>query len=212
MISQISGIFSGRGDNSVIVSVGGLSYEVLVPLIVEKALDTAPLGEPITLETIYYMQIDQNRATPVLLGFQNQIQREFFEKLLLVPRMGPKTALSTFGRPVSTLAAAIEAANYSLLQSLPGVGKQKARDIVATLQGKLAKFALMQDSDLDERAKKAALAVHSDVGEEALQLLQMLGHKRTEAEKLVNDALAVENAPDAETLVRVIYRMKQEKR
>lgn len=212
MISQISGTFSGRGDGSIMVNVGGLTYEVLVPLIVEKALDTAPLGEPIKLETVYYLQIDQNRATPVLLGFQNEIQREFFQKLLLVPRMGPKTALATFARPVSTLAVAIETANYSLLQSLPGVGKQKARDIVATLQGKIAKFALMQDSQLDEQAKKAALAAHSDVGEEALQLLLMLGHKRAEAEKLVNDALAAETAPDAETLVRVIYRMKQEKK
>lgn len=209
MISQISGIFSGRGDNSIIVNVGGLSYEVLVPLIVEKALDTAPLGEPITLETVYYLQIDQNRATPVLLGFQNQIQREFFQKLLLVPRMGPKTALATFGRPVSTLASAIEGANYTLLQTMPGVGKQKARDIVATLQGKLAKFALMQDGDLD---KKAALMVGSDVAEDALQLLVMMGYKRPEAEKLVQSAMATENAPDAETLVRVIYRMKQEKR
>ncbi len=209
MISQISGLFSGRGDGSIIVSVGGLSYEVLVPLIVEKALDTAPLGEPITLETVYYLQIDQNRATPVLLGFQNQIQREFFQKLLLVPRMGPKTALATFGRPVSTLASAIEGANYTLLQTLPGVGKQKARDIVATLQGKLAKFALMQDGDLD---KKTALMASSDVAEDALQLLTMMGYKRPEAEKLVQAAMATENAPDAETLVRVIYRMKQEKR
>ncbi len=209
MISQISGIFSGRGDNSILVSVGGLSYEVLVPLIVEKALDTAPLGEPITLETVYYLQIDQNRATPVLLGFQNQIQREFFQKLLLVPRMGPKTALATFGRPVSTLASAIEGANYALLQTLPGVGKQKARDIVATLQGKLAKFALMQDGDLD---KNAAVMAGSDVAEDALQLLVMMGYKRPEAEKLVQSAMATENAPDAETLVRVIYRMKQERK
>ena len=212
MISQISGTFSGRGSGSIIVDVGGLSYEVMVPLIVEKALDTAPLGEPIRLQTVYYLQIDQNRATPVLLGFQNEIQREFFEKLLLVPRMGPKTALATFGRPVSTLATAIETANYSLLQTLPGVGKQKARDIVATLQGKLAKFALMQDSDLDERAKKAALMAHSDVAEDALQLLTMMGYKRAEAEKLVQEALAIENAPDAETLVRVIYRLKQKKK
>ena len=212
MISQISGTFSGRGNGSILVNVSGLTYEVMVPLIVEKALDTAPLGEPISLETIYYMQIDQNRATPVLLGFQNGIQREFFEKLLLVPRMGPKTALATFGRPVSTLASAIESANYSLLQTLPGVGKQKARDIVATLQGKLAKFALMQDSDLDERAKKAALMEHSDVAEDALQLLTIMGYKRAEAEKLVQEALATESAPDAETLVRVIYRLKQEKK
>ncbi len=210
MISKISGTLAARGDSSVHISVGGLFYEVQVPAVVAKALETAPLNEPIALETIYYLQVDQNRANPVLLGFQNTIQKEFFEKLLLVPRMGPKSALQTFARPVSTLAAAIESANFSLLQSLPGVGKQKARDLVATLQGKLAKFALMQDADLD---KNSAHLVASDVAEEALQLLMMLGHKRAEAEKLAGDALAAEpGAADAETLVRVIYRLKQEKK
>jgi Holliday junction DNA helicase RuvA len=213
MISKISGTFAGRAEGALLVETpSGLTYQVFVPQIVDKAFDPFPMGEALSLETIYYLQIDQNRATPTLIGFQNSIQREFFEKLLLVPRMGPKSGLSTFARPVSTLAAAIESANYSLLQTLPGVGKQKARDIVATLQGKLAKFALMQDGDLDERAKRAAMMAHSDVGEEAMQLLQMLGHKRAEAEKLVDEALAVETAPDAETLVRVIYRMKQEKK
>ena len=212
MISRISGTLAGRGDNSLLIeTASGLTYEVFVPLIVAKALETFPHGEKLSLETIYYLQIDQNRATPTLLGFQNGIEREFFEKLLLVPRMGPKSGLSTFARPVSTLASAIESANSSLLQSLPGVGKQKARDIIATLQGKLAKFALMQDGDLDERARRAALGAHADVAEEALQLMMMLGHKRAEAEKLVGDALASENAPDAESLVKVIYRMKQEK-
>ena len=210
MITQISGTFAGRGDNSLhIETASGLTYEVFVPLIVAKALEAMPIGEKLRLETMYYLQIDQNRATPTLLGFQNEIEREFFEKLLLVPRMGPKSGLSTFARPVSTLATAIESANTTLLLSLPGVGKQKAKDIIATLQGKLAKFALMQDGDMDERAR-AALGAHSDVAEEAFQLLMMLGHKRAEAEKLVGDALSTENAPDAESLVKVIYRMKQE--
>ena len=212
MISKISGTFAGRGDNSLhIETSSGLTYEVFVPLIVAKALEAMPIGEKLTLETMYYLQIDQNRATPTLLGFQNSIEREFFEKLLLVPRMGPKSGLSTFARPVSTLASAIESANTTLLLSLPGVGKQKAKDIIATLQGKLAKFALMQDADMDERARSAALGAHSDVAEEALQLLMMLGHKRAEAEKLVGSALSEGNVPDAESLVKVIYRMKQEK-
>ena len=211
MISHVSGTFAGRRDGAVLVETpAGLTYEIAVPTLVEKALDTFPIGEKISLETIYYLQIDQNRATPNLIGFQNPIQREFFEKLLLVPRMGPKSALGTFARPVSTLATAIETANYSLLQSLPGVGKQKARDIIATLQGKLAKFALMQDGELDKKA--VAMAASSDVAEEAMQLLQMLGYKRPEAEKAVAEALALENTADAETLVRTIFRLKQEKK
>jgi Holliday junction DNA helicase RuvA len=211
MISRISGRLVSRGDSGIVVDVGGVGYEVLVPAIVAKALETAPLNEPVTLETIYYMQIDGNRATPVLLGFENSIQKEFFERLLNVPRLGPKGALGMFARPVSTLAVAIETNNTTLLKSLPGVGPQKVRDIVATLQGKLAKFALMQDADLDRRA--ALAGAESDVADDAIQMLTALGHKRAEAERMVNEALVAEpNAPDAESLVRVIYRKQQERK
>ncbi|HEX8833741.1 MAG TPA: Holliday junction branch migration protein RuvA [Abditibacteriaceae bacterium] len=209
MISKLSGKLIGRGDGHVVVDVGGLGYQVMVPVVVEKAIDTMPEGEHIELETIYYLQIEQTKATPVLLGFQNSIQKEFFEKLLTVPRMGPKGALSCFARPVSTVASAIESANYTVLQSLPGVGKQKARDMVATLQGKVAKFALMQDADLDKRI--SAVPLH-DVAQEALQMLVMLGHKRSEAERMVAEAAKADpNAADAETLVRIIYKRQTEK-
>lgn len=210
MISRITGKLVDRGDGFLVVDVGGLAYQVSVPLVVERALEGVLEGETLTLETIYYLQVEQTRATPVLIGFQNAIQREFFDKLLTVPRMGPKGAMSAFSRPVSTIAAAIESANDTVLQSLPGVGKQKARDMVATLQGKLAKFALMQDSDLEKRLSPTLPDLHA-VGEESLQLLIMLGHKRAEAEKMVREALASEKEiPDAETLVRVIYRRQQE--
>lgn len=210
MIARIQGTLASRGDTSVTVDVSGVGYEVLVPAIVAKALEAAPLDSPIVLETIYYLQIDGNRASPVLLGFENTIQKEFFEKLILVPRMGPKSALGMFARPVSTLAVAIETGNTSLLKSLPGVGPQKVRDIIATLQGKLAKFALMQDADLDKRAASVA---QSDVADDAIQLLTLLGHKRAEAERMVHEAITSDpNAPDAESLVRVIYRKQQEKK
>lgn len=210
MISKLSGKLLARAEGALILDVHGLGYEVFVPPVVEKAFEALPLGEPIALETIYYLQVEQTRATPVLLGFQNAIQKEFFQRLLTVPKMGPKGALSCFARPVSTVASAIESANYTVLQSLPGVGKQKARDMVATLQGKVAKFALMQDSDLDKRSLRAGAA---DVTEDALQMLLMLGHKRTEAERMIAEAIKAEpHAPDAESLVRVIYRKQQESR
>lgn len=212
MISKLSGTLSGRGDGYIVLDVGGLGYHVMVPVAVEKALDAVAEGSALELQTIYYLQMEQTRATPVLIGFQNAIQREFFERLLTVPKMGPKGAMGAFARPVSIVASAIEAANYTVLQGLPGVGKQKARDMVATLQGKVAKFALMQDSDLEKRigpARPDAAAVT----EEALQLLLVLGHKRAEAERMVQEAVAAEpSAPDAETLVRVIYRKQQEKK
>lgn len=211
MISRLSGVLIGRGEGHIVLDVGGLGYQVMVPVVVEKALGAVAEGSTLALETIYYLQVEQTRATPVLIGFQNAIQREFFEKLLTVPKMGPKAAMGAFARPVSTVASAIEAANYTVLQGLPGVGKQKARDMVATLQGKVAKFALMQDSDIEKRIGPPS-AASSGVAEEALQLLTVLGHKRAEAERMVAEAIATEpSAPDSETLVRVIYRKQQEK-
>ncbi len=212
MISRLSGKLTDRGDGWIVLDVGGLGYQVMLPVVVEKALEGVLEGEVLRLETIYYLQVEQAKATPVLLGFQNGIQREFFEKLLTVPKMGPKGALGAFARPVSVVASAIEAANYTVLQTLPGVGKQKARDMVATLQGKVAKFALLQDADGERRIGPSAHAAHSAT-EEALQLLTVLGHKRSEAERMVQEAIAADpSAPDAEALVRIIYRKQQEKK
>ena len=52
----------------------------------------------------------------------------------------------------------------------------------------------------------------SDVVGDAVQLLRLMGYKQAEAEKLVDEAMALESAPDAETLVRTIYRMQREKK
>ena len=52
MISKLSGKLTARGEGHIVIDVGGLGYEVLVPVVVEKALDALPLGEVISLETI----------------------------------------------------------------------------------------------------------------------------------------------------------------
>ena len=82
MIARISGTLIKRDELSVVIDVGGLAYEVLVPHIVGKALEAKPLGEPLVLETIYYLAVEQTRATPILIGFQNAIEKEFFQKLV----------------------------------------------------------------------------------------------------------------------------------
>ena len=75
MISKLSGKLVDRGGGFVVLDVHGVGYTVMVPLVVEKSLDALPEGDTLHLETIYYLQIEQTRATPVLLGFQNSIQK-----------------------------------------------------------------------------------------------------------------------------------------
>ena len=86
---------------------------------------------------------------------------------------------------------------------LPGIGQQKARDIVAKLQGKVARFLLIRDAD--PRASEPI----PDFAAEALSVLLQLEYKRGEAEAMIAETLAaVPRIADAETLLAEIYRQK----
>jgi Holliday junction DNA helicase RuvA len=210
MIARIEGTLESRGEGYLLVSCNGITYQIQVPPLVHAAFEAAPTGQIVQLETVHYFALEQTRATPVLLGFENTLEKEFFEKLLTVPKMGPKGALGLLTQPVSVIAGAVENADNKFLESLPGVGKQRARDMIATLQGKLARFALLQDGGAI--AGTAPVSI-SDVGQEALQILLALGHKRADAERMTQEALATApDCPDAESLVRVVYKKQQEKR
>lgn len=207
MICRLKGTLADRAPGRVIVNVNGVGYEVLLPVAVEQALASKPVGDQIDLVTLNYFQIDGNRGLPVLIGFVNEVQKEFFERLLTVPKMGPKAAMAALSLSVSTVAAAIERGDHALLRSLNGIGQQRSRDIVATLQGKVARFALLQDTPVLERRP----AAQPDVTQEALQMLIALGHRQSEAQRMITDALAIEPRPaDVETLVRAVYRKQQE--
>jgi len=209
MIAQIEGILQGRGEGYLLVACHGMTYQIQVPPLVFDALQQVQEGEKVALETVHYFALEQTRATPILLGFENTLEKEFFEKLLTVPKMGPKGALGLLTQPVSAIAGAVENADHKFLESLPGVGKQRARDMIATLQGKLARFALLQDGGAVGGPPTASI---SNVGQEALQILLALGHKRADAERMVQETLAtVPDCPDAESLVRVVYKKQQER-
>ncbi|HKU81844.1 MAG TPA: hypothetical protein VJP76_06705, partial [Candidatus Tumulicola sp.] len=93
--------------------------------------------------------------------------------------------------------------DHAALKALPGIGQQKARDIVAKLQGKVAKFLLIQDPPTP------APEAIPDFASEALAVLLQLEYKRSEAEAMVRDTLdACPQIGDAETLLAEIYRRK----
>jgi Holliday junction DNA helicase RuvA len=107
---------------------------------------------------------------------------------------------------MSTIAAAIDRGDYGFLKSLPGIGQQKARDIVAKLQGKVAKFLLIQDAPAP-RAPSIP-----DFAGEALAVLLQLGYKRVEGEAMIRDTLDGNPGIDqAERLLAEIYRRKASK-
>ena len=205
MISHISGTIRKRKESSLIIDVNGMSYEVLIPPVVMQSIDPASgVDVPIELTTFHYYQMDKSKAIPVLVGFANEIEKEFFEQFITVSGVGPKAACRALNQSFAVIADAIDRGDLTLLKKLPGIGERKAREIIAKLQGKVGKFGLIQDRSL----KKGAV-VHEDVKAEALSVLLQLQYKKHEAAEMVEKAL--DRNPKASTyeeILNEVYKAK----
>ena len=134
------------------MDVNGLLYEVFIPPAVMKDVEkTKSEDGSITLITYHYYQMDQSRAVPQLVGFLNENEKEFFEQFITVSEVGPKAACRALTLAVAIIAAAIDKGDMALLKTLPGISGQKAREIIAKLQGKVEKFWHTQDNAEGER-------------------------------------------------------------
>lgn len=185
MISEINGKIKKKKESSVIIDCNGISYEILVPPAVMKSIDTAKSPEGnINFVTYHYYQMDPSKAMPVLVGFLNEIEREFFEQFIKVSGVGPKAACKALILSFSTIAYAIDSGDMALLKTLPGIGEQKAREIIAKLQGKVGKFCLIKDSFSEDFPK-----VKEDIKEEALGVLLQLQYKKHEAKEMIESAV-----------------------
>ncbi len=203
MFSRIAGVLLERDGEAVRVETGGLTYDVVLPPSVAAKID-APAGGLVAFEIYAQLQIDGNSGRYVFFGFTNAVEREFFEALISVASIGPKSAARAFSAPMARIARAIDAGDHIFLKTLPGIGQQKARDIVAKLQGKVGRFLLIQDAPA--RPQPAEMP---DFAAEALAVLLQLAYKRPEAEAMIADTLA--SAPairDAEALLAEIYRRR----
>lgn len=205
MFNRISGALVERNGEAAVVEAGGLGYEIVLPPCIAEKIPTKP-GERVTLEVYSVVNLDGNSGRFTYYGFTNAIEREFFEALLTVASIGPRSAARAFSAPMSVIAGAIDRGDYAFLKSLPGIGQQKARDIVAKLQGKVAKFLLIRD------APAAPPAAIPDFADEALAVLLQLGYRRAEAEAMIRQTLDAAPAVDhAEQLLAEIYRRKAAK-
>jgi len=208
MIARISGKIIEKGVNYLILEVGGLCYEVLVPAtVLQRAESSASQGDNISLVTYHYLQAEPSRNTPVLIGFLNDIEKEFFQAFITVSGIGPRAAVKALNKPISQIAKAIDQADAAFLRSLPGIGQQRAKEIIAKLQNKVGKFGLLQD-DLAKATENKA----GDIIEEALSVLIQLEYKRQEAQSMIKRA--IERAPEIKTteeLLNEVYKQKRDR-
>ncbi|MBU4311288.1 MAG: Holliday junction DNA helicase RuvA [Candidatus Omnitrophica bacterium] len=210
MICRISGKLVDRREDSIVLDVNGISYEVLIPGAVMNSLEARVKEDGmLSLIVYHYLQVEPSRGFPFLIGFLNEIEKEFFERFITVSGIGPKAAVRALKMPISTIAQAIDIGDVSLLKSLPGIGGQRAREIVAKLQGKVGKFGLMQDGGATVTKTRKG---KDNIKEEAMHVLSQLQYKKFEANNMIDTALS--RNPDiktAEDLLNEVYKQKTKK-
>jgi Holliday junction DNA helicase RuvA len=206
MISYISGRVRRKAEECIFVDVNGIVYEILVPKAVMNVIENnLSSDECVELVTYHYLHVEPSRSKPILIGFLNEVEREFFERFITVSGVGPKAAVRALSQPISVIAEAIDTANLALLKTLPGIGEQRAREIVAKLQGKVGKFCLIQDRLKTTTASK----LKEDVQEEAMSVLLQLQYKRSEAKEMIKKAIeANPQLTTAEEILNQVYRQK----
>jgi len=209
MIVGICGKIVQKNVNSLVIESHDLLYEVFVPASVMSRLrSSAPDGSELNLITYHFHHLEPSRSTPVLFGFLNEIEKEFFQVFITVSGIGPRAALRALNQPIPCIAKAIDAGDVNFLKTLPGIGQQRAREIVAKLQNKVGKFCLMQEDG--DRAAVPLASAGADIEEEATEILCRLEYKKAEAAAMIKKALGRLPSPGStEELLNEVYKQTQ---
>jgi Holliday junction DNA helicase RuvA len=205
MISHLRGTLARKNEiaSSLEIDVGGVWYRVELPAFVWRAMEDKGVGDEVELETFYF--VTQNAPIPRLIGFQREVERGFFEKLITVPNIGPTTATKALEYSVSTIARWIEAGEVTQITKLPGIGKRSAETMVAQLRGKVTEEALLADEGFD-KPEPPKQTGPSEVARDAIDALITLGYTRTDAERLVSQVEAESEPATVEDAIRAVFR------
>lgn len=177
MIGHLEGLVRSAHAGYVILSAGGVGYKVAAT---RETLASLKGGESAALWT--HLAVREDALD--LYGFQSEEELRFFEMLLTVPGIGPKSALSVLDiASIETLRSAIAGGNATYLTNVSGIGKKTAEKIVLELRDKVGKAAT------------GSKALKGD--EEALEAMRALGYSHAEArEALRNVPSDVEKSSD----------------
>lgn len=203
MIARIKGKITEKEEHRIVLGVGGIYYEIYIPLTVYTYLKEINTEEA-ELIIYHYFSIEKNRGIPIMIGFMEKMEKDFFEKFISVSGIGPKVALKAFDKPVALIARAIEEGDLKFLNTLAGIGMQKAKQIVAHLQGKVGRFALIKGEEFGRETVK------KEVVEEAKEILKRLQYSPKEIDDMIKKVMTVKPAVNSvEDLLNEIYRQQK---
>jgi holliday junction DNA helicase RuvA len=177
LIAHISGTLAQKVPGEAVVDVGGVGYQIFIPLNVFYRLPE--IGASVSLQIYTHVREDALQ----LFGFQDRAEKQLFLLLLGVSGIGPKLAVNILsGIAADELSRALKEGDQVRLVAIPGVGRKLAERMIVELRDKFANLAPAEpESAKSDGASQLLL--------DAVSALVNLGYKRPEAEKMVRDVL-----------------------
>ncbi|WP_217586838.1 Holliday junction branch migration protein RuvA [Lentibacillus saliphilus] len=191
MIAYIQGTLSEIHDETVVVDVHGIGYEIICP---NPYIYQGSLNKSVKIHTYYHVRED----VIALYGFKNEALKSLFIKLISVSGIGPKGAVNILGTvDVNEFAAAVEREDKTFLTKFPGVGKKTAQQIILDLKGKLTSMLTSMDG-IFEQIPKADTPTDAALNE-GIEALKALGYTEREIDGIMPDLrkLAVQTTDEA---------------
>ncbi|HKY09046.1 MAG TPA: Holliday junction branch migration protein RuvA [Candidatus Binatia bacterium] len=177
MIAHISGTLAQKIPGEAVVDVGGVGYQVFIPLNVFYRLPE--IGSPVSLQIHTHVREDALQ----LFGFQDLAEKQIFLLLIGVSGIGPKLAVNILsGIAAEELSRALKEGDQVRLVAIPGVGRKLAERMIVELKDKFSALAPAEPESARAEAGSQLLL-------DAVSALVNLGYKRPEAEKAVRDVL-----------------------
>ncbi|HLM56766.1 MAG TPA: Holliday junction branch migration protein RuvA [Pyrinomonadaceae bacterium] len=198
MIAHLSGTLLAKHATSVVVEVGGVGYEVTIP--VSTFYDLGDTGGPVKLRVYTHVREDALQ----LFGFRTERERELFTMLISVSGIGPKSGVAMLsGLSADEIVSAIRSNNLARLTSIPGVGRKTAERLVIELRDKMPKLSSPAlDEELAAGASAGAAPTEDALREDTLSALLNLGYQKAAAEKAITHALSDGGDLSVEVLLR----------
>lgn len=190
MYAYLEGVLAEKHPTAAILEVGGIGYELTIPLSTSQALPA--IGSKVKLLTYFHVREDAQQ----LFGFINEEERLLFKLLLTVSGIGPKLAITVLSGLSSTgLAQAVQTQDLASLNAISGIGKKTGERILLELKDKIP-------IGLAERSRTTGPSALEEELSDALLALISLGYKRVNAEKAVKKVLDKDKKISVEDLIR----------
>jgi Holliday junction DNA helicase RuvA len=185
MIAHLSGTLISKQATNVILDVGGVGYEVTIPL--STFYEMEDTGANVQLRIYTHVREDALQ----LYGFRTVREREVFLRLISVSGIGPRLGITMLsGMSADEIIASIRSNNLVRLTSIPGVGKKTAERVVVELRDKINSLSAGgADEGTAADAKAGGPPSEGTMRDDALSALVNFGYQRAAAEKAIAAAM-----------------------